>query len=577
METFHPEAFGKYFLVDRIATGGMAEIFKAKTFAAGGFENLVALKRVRAELSESPGFVEMFVDEARVTASLQHPNVVRVYDFGRIGANFYLVMEHVDGRDLHQVLRAVSRAGERVPPTFAAWIILAACKGLHYAHTRTDAQGQLLGLVHRDVSPGNLLLSFDGDVKVADFGIAHARGSLTAKTDDAIGGTAAYMAPEGLDGGAVDRRADVFGLGVILYEMVTGRRAFRGADEAETLARLRAGELPRPIKVDASVSEVLDAVVMRAVAHDPAARFATARDLGDALRAAVLAGTTEDAVRESFASWLQGLFAEDIAADKVRLAESTAAALEMLRAREQAERAARAERLRVTRLRGVLAVVAVALGLVVVGVAKVWLVPPTVPTVAMAATGSVVVDVDPGARVSVGGVARGTGTHVEVDGLVPGTYEVRLEADGRDASVETVRVTGGGRTRVERTLAAAPPPAPEPGSREARQAEAAARAAARTAATDAVANHNSVTPKRTSARGVAGGEGALRVVLGGGAAWANVWVDGKKLPRTAPFSGVVLSAGKHTIRVANDAVGLDHSEAVDVTAGGSVTVRATPP
>lgn len=576
MERFQPEPFGRYILLDRIATGGMAEIFRAKAFAPGGFEQLVAIKRIRAELSDSPGFVELFADEARLTASLQHPNIVRVYDFGRVDRNFFLVMEHVDGRDLHVVQREVARAGRRVPGPLAAWIVLQACKGLHYAHTRTDAAGRPLGLVHRDVSPNNLLVSWDGDVKVVDFGIATARGSLVSRVDDAVGGTVAYSAPESLDGGSVDARADVFGLGVVLYELLSGRRAFRGDTEAETLDRLRSGDLPPLRWVDPTIPESVEAVVDHALASSPDARYASARELGDALRAAALAGVSDDTMRESLAVWLQDLFATSIRADRERLEAATVSAVLLIRGQQADEAAARRAAVRGARVRGMAAVGTVAVGLSAAVAAWIASSPPEIPQVDVPATGALVVDVSPEATVWVAGQPRGKGTHVEVSGLAPGSYDLRMEADGHAPAFETVRITGGGRTQHTEALTPLPDPEPRRGRRTGRGGDTPAPAPSTGTSTTPAPSRPASSSRTTTRVTAPTGEGSLRVVLGGGATWASVWVDGKKLSRNAPFSGVALPSGAHSVRVVNEGAGLDTTVAVQVSAGQLATVRAVP-
>jgi serine/threonine protein kinase len=171
---FVPEAFGKYYLIDKVAVGGMAEIFKAKTFGEGGFENLFIIKRIVSHMSDNEQFIQMFLDEARITALLQHANVVRIYDFGKIQSNYFLAMDFVDGKDVKHILRKMYSLGKQLHIQLAVYIAMEAAKGLDYAHKKTNLQGQPLHIVHRDISPSNLLVSYNGEVKVADFGIVKA-------------------------------------------------------------------------------------------------------------------------------------------------------------------------------------------------------------------------------------------------------------------------------------------------------------------------------------------------------------------------------------------------------------------
>ena len=215
MTEFRPEPFGKYYLVDKIATGGMAEIFKAKTYSHGGFENLMVIKRILSHLGENEDFVEMFIDEAKVSVALQHANITRIYDFGKIVNNYFIAMECVDGKDVRNLLRKLARRREYLPIEFAAYIAHQACRGLAYAHAKRDVDGKPYGIVHRDMSPANILVSYEGDVKIADFGIAKAE--LNSGTTDAgtLKGKFEYMSPEQARGEDIDGRSDLFSLGIV--------------------------------------------------------------------------------------------------------------------------------------------------------------------------------------------------------------------------------------------------------------------------------------------------------------------------------------------------------------------------
>ena len=174
-ESFEPRAFGRYFLVDTIAVGGMAEVFKAKTFSEGGFEKLLCIKRILKHLSGNDEFVEMFIDEAKISVELQHANIVPIYDFGKIQTNYFIAMECVEGKDVKGILRKLAEKRKLLPPEYAVYIAHETCKGLEYAHKKTNLRGEPLGIIHRDISPSNILVSYNGEIKIADFGIAKAR------------------------------------------------------------------------------------------------------------------------------------------------------------------------------------------------------------------------------------------------------------------------------------------------------------------------------------------------------------------------------------------------------------------
>src|SRR5690606_307627 len=201
---------------ERIGVGGMAEVFKAKTFGAEGFERLVAIKRILAHLVEDEDFVNMFIDEAKIAVRLQHPNIVGIHDLGRAGGTLYIAMEYVPGRDVRAIYDFEQERGGATPIGVACHIVMKMCEALHHAHFATGPRGEPLQVIHRDVSPQNVLISFDGEVKVADFGLAKARGRMVQTQAGVVKGKLAYMSPEQLRGDDIDHRVDVFGLGIVL-------------------------------------------------------------------------------------------------------------------------------------------------------------------------------------------------------------------------------------------------------------------------------------------------------------------------------------------------------------------------
>jgi serine/threonine protein kinase len=230
--------FGRYSLIRRIGTGGMAEIWKARAIGPAGFQKVLAIKKVLPDLAQDELFVQMFVEEAKLVAGLVHPNIVQVFDFGRLDDEYYLTMEYVAGSNLAKLLVRLQKEEARLSPSVAAFVAVEACKGLSYAHRKTDSLGRPLGIVHRDVTPHNVLVSFGGDVKVTDFGIARAKSVASRTTEGQVRGKLAYMSPEQLSGQALDHRTDLFALGVILYELATGTRFFAAETEAQVYSRV---------------------------------------------------------------------------------------------------------------------------------------------------------------------------------------------------------------------------------------------------------------------------------------------------------------------------------------------------
>lgn len=265
---------GRYALLKKLAEGGMAEVFLARLQGLEGFEKLVVLKRILPVHAQNPDFVRMFIDEARTAADLRHPNVVSVTDVGRDGGTYFIAMEYLHGVDLGQLSARCVQAGERVPLEHALQIVADAAAGLHYAHTKHDLQGQPLHIVHRDISPQNVLVTFDGVTKVLDFGIAHARRRGTKTDAGVVKGKYGYLSPEQLEGAALDARSDLFALGIVLWELTTLRRLFHRPSDAEVLRAVMECRVPRPSTVVPDYPQALEDVVLTALAPKPEQRFA---------------------------------------------------------------------------------------------------------------------------------------------------------------------------------------------------------------------------------------------------------------------------------------------------------------
>jgi eukaryotic-like serine/threonine-protein kinase len=278
--------FGKYNLVARLATGGMAEIFLARLSGAAGFEKLVCIKRILPHLARDKQFVAMFLDEAMIASRISHPNVCQVFELGEIDGSYYIAMEYLEGVPL-ACFRRHAHDGEMPDPRLVAGIAVQACEGLHHAHQLKNSDGSVMELVHRDISPQNLFVTVDGVVKVLDFGIAKIQDATVRTSTGAVKGTYAYMAPEQLRGERVDRRVDVFAMGIVMWETLTRRHLFKRETDYLTFGAITHDPIedvtvPRP-----DVPAALAAVIMTALSRDREARFPTARMLGEAIASAV--------------------------------------------------------------------------------------------------------------------------------------------------------------------------------------------------------------------------------------------------------------------------------------------------
>jgi serine/threonine protein kinase len=265
--------FGKFQLLKKLAAGGMGQVFLARADGAQGFEKMLVIKRILPHLVEDEEFIQMFFDEARVTARLNHPNIVQIFELGEVGGSHYLAMEYVAGEDLRRMEREALSRGKPLPLGAACRIVSDAAAGLDYAHNARDAQGQPLGIIHRDVSPQNILVGFDGGVKLIDFGVARAAGRASQTATGILKGKYAYMSPEQVDGQDIDHRSDIFALGVVFWEVLTGKRLFKGDSDVQTMRLVRECSVPPPSRINGAVPGALDPLVAVALAKEPARRY----------------------------------------------------------------------------------------------------------------------------------------------------------------------------------------------------------------------------------------------------------------------------------------------------------------
>ncbi len=277
----HPQQ--RYRVIEKLASGGMAEVFRAESAGVEGFKKQVAIKRVLPHLSEKKKFISMFLDEARLSAHLSHSNVAQVFDIG-VGDNaFFIVMEYVDGADLKAVIETLRNSGREFPLEEACFIALKICEGLAYAHELLDPKGRPLNIVHRDVSPPNVLITKYGEVKIVDFGLAKASSQLEKSEPGIIKGKFSYLSPEAAQGLEVDHRTDIFAVGIILWEMLAGRRLFLGESDYATVKQVQQAKVPSIRQFNRNVPPELESIIARSLARDPNERYQSARELGRAL------------------------------------------------------------------------------------------------------------------------------------------------------------------------------------------------------------------------------------------------------------------------------------------------------
>ncbi len=315
---FKPIRFGKYYLLDKVAVGGMAEIFRAKSFGHSGFEKVVVIKRILSQFASNEDFVEMFIDEAKLSVELTHPNIVQIYDFGKIDDSFFIAMESVQGKDLRSVLRRQAERGEYMPFEVSAFIAHEMACGLDFAHKKTDHIGLPLNIVHRDISPSNVLVSYGGHVKVVDFGIAKAESASDSTESGVLKGKFQYMSPEQAMAAPIDHRSDIYSLGICLWEMLTGNRLFKRNTGLESLEAVRAGEVPLPTTFNPTIPPELEQICMRALTQGINDRYQEACHMQADLQHFLLPHTTSS-LAPHVSTWLRGRFGEEILRERERL------------------------------------------------------------------------------------------------------------------------------------------------------------------------------------------------------------------------------------------------------------------
>ncbi len=315
-----PVPFGKYYLLERINVGGMAEVFKAKAFGVEGFERLFAVKKILPSIAADQDFIRMFIDEAKIAVQLNHANIAQIFDLGKVDGAYFIALEYVSGKDLRTIFEQARAKDKPWSIPQACHVVRQVCEGLDYAHNKKDSHGAALNIVHRDVSPQNILVSYEGEVKIIDFGIAKAAGRASKTQAGILKGKFGYMSPEQVRGLPLDRRSDIFSLGIILYELLTMQRLFYAESDFSILEKIRNVEIPPIRERNPEVPEELERIVMKALARDPDARYQSAAQFHDALHEFSFS-SGHLFTRKDLAAYMHEMFHEDILLEQAKLEE----------------------------------------------------------------------------------------------------------------------------------------------------------------------------------------------------------------------------------------------------------------
>ncbi|MFK7991755.1 MAG: protein kinase [Sandaracinaceae bacterium] len=580
-ETGPAKRLGRYELVHELGHGGMAHVYLARTSGPAGFQKWFAIKRIYERMARDRDFVDMFLDEARLAASLQHPNVVQTIELGQEDDQYFIAMEYLHGEPLSVVARRHQEKHGPLDPALAAFVCAEAAEGLHHAHEAADADGDSLELVHRDVSPHNIFVTYEGRVVLTDFGVAKARGRVTQTETGMVKGKIAYSAPEQLRGEAMDRRVDVFALGVVLFELTTGRRLFKAASDAETLQRIYSGHRVAPTSLVPDYPNELEDIIERALAHDAGERTPTALEMARALRAfASGSGIDASELKRQMGALFEDEITEKSAILRRRASLEVSAPAPVAPTEEEPSRshtrATMPPREASDRGRWVLLLALVAVGLTALG----W------TLASRTSSGVVRIDSDPpGAAVFVDGQARGR-TPALLETVPEGQHEVRLEQDGFEPFEAPFRLSG---DRVELSYAMrradpddeteiAAPVEPEsaetqPAQPELAETQPAPPEPAPREPTEPRAGTPSSLPsgdaRRPPRRATPDATGQLSLVTD---PWARVWVNGRDAGYT-PLVGFEVPAGRVRVRLQAEGEGAFVTRTYRVGAGETAQHR----
>lgn len=315
-----PIPFGKFLLLERINVGGMAEIFLARTKGVQGFRRILAIKKILPTMAEDKEFTDMFVDEARIASELSHAGIVQIFELGKYVDDYYIAMEFVHGKDLRYIQERMARERKPLPLNLTVFIAFKICEALDYAHTKKDPSGRPLGIIHRDISPQNVIISFEGEVKICDFGIAKAANRSQKTQAGVLKGKFGYMSPEQVRGLPLDGRSDIFTVGTLLYEMVTLERLFIGESDFSTLEKVRNADVVPPSAYNREVPEDLEEIILKALAKEVEDRFQNAAEFGEALQGFLLERQTMVSSRD-LSTFMKKSFVSELEAELRRLEE----------------------------------------------------------------------------------------------------------------------------------------------------------------------------------------------------------------------------------------------------------------
>ncbi|OJH39062.1 protein kinase [Cystobacter ferrugineus] len=588
---------GRYNLLTRLAVGGMAEIWLARQGGPQGFEKFIAIKRILDSLSSDADFVGMFLDEARLAAQLNHPHIVQIIDLGEEEGAYYIAMEYLPGENLASIARACARQKKQLPLAHAVRIIAHAAEGLAYAHAKLGPDGALLGIVHRDVSPQNILVTYEGVVKVLDFGIAKAATRESQTMAGQVRGKAAYMSPEQARGQPLDARSDIFSLGIVLFELVTGTRLFPSMEPLAAMNAL-AGETPLPDAHERNpcVPESLSRIICRALARNPSQRYISARHFQAALEE-WLRGQPEVPDSTDLSSYMTELFADRIQ-ERARLLEAARSGdLTPSSARRVVGRiqsvASMPSRVITTReltveqatphqqqrrwpwLAGAAVVSLLALAGVVFALRGSPARSPTpqAPPVAArppppAGPPVLTIETEPsGARLLVDGQDVGV-SPLTLQTLTLGQHRVTASLEGRESEERTVKLSHPGERTLVMLELSAPRQAPASASvvvPETSEPQAPAAAASARASARASAEPHAASVARTAKRAM----GRLTLDT---KPWTYVYLRGRKLGDT-PLIEVPLPAGRHQLKLVNESKDISTVIEVEIRAGQNTSKK----
>ena len=305
-------------LLDRISVGGMAEVFKAKSYGVEGFEKIIAIKRILPTMGEDRDFIKMFIDEAKIAGQLAHANICQIFELGRIDGSHFIAMEYIWGKDLLQIQNRIRKLKKLMSIPMACFTIAKVLEGLDYAHRKRDPLGRPLEIVHRDCSPQNVLVSYEGEVKVIDFGIAKATSRNSRTMAGVLKGKFGYMSPEQVRGLPLDRRSDIFALGTMLYECLTGERLFQGETDFSTLEKVRNVDVQPPRALNPNIPEQVERIILKALAKDVDDRYQWCSEMLADLQQ-FLMGQDVVFTPKSLSGWLKEIFAQEIEREKQQL------------------------------------------------------------------------------------------------------------------------------------------------------------------------------------------------------------------------------------------------------------------